>query len=203
MRALLKRAGGGTLLHHLLRRGTTISPPSSRRRCDPSYRPRLLAEALSALNSWSTSSARLRRPPCPALPGDLRVGDETRPGCDLRGCARDPVQRRVWRHGRRKNRLLPAKVIEHPRPASCSRSPSESLPDLCRPANGVSLALVIVVVAEMFIVRRTVWATASWRRSTCSRCPMYAAIFAAGALGYCLDLLFQLVERRVVHWSGR
>jgi NitT/TauT family transport system permease protein len=32
---------------------------------------------------------------------------------------------------------------------------------------------------------------------------MYAAIFAAGALGYGLNLLFLLVERRFVHWSGK
>ena len=32
---------------------------------------------------------------------------------------------------------------------------------------------------------------------------MYAAIFAAGALGYALNLLFLLIERRFVHWAGR
>jgi hypothetical protein len=32
---------------------------------------------------------------------------------------------------------------------------------------------------------------------------MYAAIFAAGALGYTLNLLFLLIERRFVHWAGR
>jgi ABC-type nitrate/sulfonate/bicarbonate transport system permease component len=32
---------------------------------------------------------------------------------------------------------------------------------------------------------------------------MYAAIFAAGALGYGLNLLFQLIERTFVHWSGK
>jgi NitT/TauT family transport system permease protein len=32
---------------------------------------------------------------------------------------------------------------------------------------------------------------------------MYAAIFAAGALGYGLNLLFLLIERRFVHWSGK
>jgi ABC-type nitrate/sulfonate/bicarbonate transport system permease component len=31
----------------------------------------------------------------------------------------------------------------------------------------------------------------------------YAAIFAAGALGYGLNLLFLMVERRFVHWSGK
>jgi len=32
---------------------------------------------------------------------------------------------------------------------------------------------------------------------------MYAAILAAGALGYALNVLFLLAERRIVHWSGR
>jgi NitT/TauT family transport system permease protein len=32
---------------------------------------------------------------------------------------------------------------------------------------------------------------------------MYAAIFAAGALGYGLNLLFLTIERRFVHWAGR
>jgi len=32
---------------------------------------------------------------------------------------------------------------------------------------------------------------------------MYAAIFAAGALGYGLNLLFLVVERRFVHWAGK
>jgi uncharacterized Tic20 family protein len=28
-------------------------------------------------------------------------------------------------------------------------------------------------------------------------------LFAAGALGYSLDLMFLLIERRFVHWSGK
>ena len=32
---------------------------------------------------------------------------------------------------------------------------------------------------------------------------MYAAILAAGALGYALNVLFLVIERRIVHWSGR
>jgi NitT/TauT family transport system permease protein len=32
---------------------------------------------------------------------------------------------------------------------------------------------------------------------------MYAAIFAAGALGYSLNLLFLTIERRFVHWAGK
>jgi NitT/TauT family transport system permease protein len=32
---------------------------------------------------------------------------------------------------------------------------------------------------------------------------MYASILAAGVLGYVLNILFLLAERRIVHWSGR
>jgi NitT/TauT family transport system permease protein len=32
---------------------------------------------------------------------------------------------------------------------------------------------------------------------------MYAAIFAPGALCYGLNLLFLIIERRFVHWSGK
>ena len=32
---------------------------------------------------------------------------------------------------------------------------------------------------------------------------MYAAILAAGALGYALNVLFLIAERKIVHWSGR
>ncbi len=32
---------------------------------------------------------------------------------------------------------------------------------------------------------------------------MYAAIMAAGILGYALNVAFLALERRVVHWSGR
>ena len=47
-------------------------------------------------------------------------------------------------------------------------------------------------------------ATAYSRRSKLFEMPrMCAAIFAAGALGYGLNLLFLLVERRFVHWTGK
>ena len=32
---------------------------------------------------------------------------------------------------------------------------------------------------------------------------MYTAIFAAGALGYTLNLLFPVIERRFLHWAAR
>jgi sulfonate transport system permease protein len=70
--------------------------------------------------------------------------------------------------------------------------------------SGVSMALVIVVVAEMFIGsdnglgHRTIDA-----QQVLNVKSMYAAILAAGILGYLLNVLFLLLEKSVVHWSGR
>ena len=70
--------------------------------------------------------------------------------------------------------------------------------------NGISIALVIVIVAEMFIGssdglgHRLIEAQMLFNMPT-----MYAAIFAAGALGYGLNLLFLGLEARFVHWSGK
>jgi len=70
--------------------------------------------------------------------------------------------------------------------------------------NGVSLALVIIVVAEMFIGSRDGLGHSVFEAQQLFDMPrMYAAIFAAGALGYALNLLFQTVERSFVHWGGR
>jgi len=70
--------------------------------------------------------------------------------------------------------------------------------------NGVSLALVIVVVAEMFIGSQDGLGHSVFEAQQLFEMPrMYAAIFAAGALGYGLNLLFLLVERHFVHWSGK
>lgn len=70
--------------------------------------------------------------------------------------------------------------------------------------SAVSMALVIVVVAEMFIGsdnglgHRIIDAQQVLNVKT-----MYAAILAAGILGYVLNILFLLMERKIVHWSGR
>ena len=81
----------------------------------------------------------------------------------------------------------------------------EALPQiLVGMRQGVSLALVIVVVAEMFIGssdgigQQVINAQAVFESGL-----MYGAIFAAGALGYALNLLFLVLEKRFVHWSGR
>lgn len=70
--------------------------------------------------------------------------------------------------------------------------------------SAVSMALVIVIVAEMFIGsenglgHRIINA-----QQVLNVKSMYAAILAAGALGYALNVLFLVAERRIVHWSGR
>jgi len=70
--------------------------------------------------------------------------------------------------------------------------------------SAVSMALVIVIVAEMFIGsengigHRIIDAQQVLNVKT-----MYAAILAAGALGYVLNVLFLLIERRIIHWNGR
>ncbi len=69
---------------------------------------------------------------------------------------------------------------------------------------GISLALVIVVVAEMFIGstdglgQRVIVAQSLFESGL-----MYGVIFLAGALGYVLNLSFLLLEKRFVHWAGR
>lgn len=70
--------------------------------------------------------------------------------------------------------------------------------------NGVSLALVIVVVAEMFIGSVDGLGFRVFEAQQLFDMPdMYAAIFAAGALGYGLNVLFLLLEKSFVHWSGK
>lgn len=106
----------------------------------------------------------------------------------------------------RKNRLLAAKVMGASRARILFEvTLLESLPQtFVGLRNGVSLALVIVVVAEMFIGSADGLGHRVFEAQQLLQMPdMYAAIFAAGALGYCLNLLFQVAERRLVHWSGK
>ncbi|TNC08376.1 ABC transporter permease [Methylobacterium terricola] len=70
--------------------------------------------------------------------------------------------------------------------------------------NGISIALVIVIVAEMFIGSTDGLGQRIMNNQMIFDMPrMYAAIFAAGALGYALNVLSARIERRYVHWSGR
>jgi ABC-type nitrate/sulfonate/bicarbonate transport system permease component len=106
----------------------------------------------------------------------------------------------------RKTRLLAAKVMGASRLRVLTDvTLLESLPQtFVGLRNGVSLALVIVVVAEMFIGSTDGLGQRVFESQQLFAMPdMYAAIFAAGALGYGLNLLFLIVERRFVHWSGK
>jgi NitT/TauT family transport system permease protein len=106
----------------------------------------------------------------------------------------------------RKTRLLAAKVMGASRlRVLFDVMLLESLPQtFVGLRNGVSLALVIIVVAEMFIGSQDGLGHSVFEAQQLFDMPrMYAAIFAAGVLGYGLNLLFLLIERRFVHWSGK
>jgi len=106
----------------------------------------------------------------------------------------------------RKTRLLAAKVMGASRlRVLFDVMLLESLPQtFVGLRNGVSLALVIIVVAEMFIGSQDGLGHSVFEAEQLFDMPrMYAAIFAAGVLGYGLNLLFLLIERRFVHWSGK
>jgi sulfonate transport system permease protein len=106
----------------------------------------------------------------------------------------------------RKTRLLAAKVMGASRLQVLTGVVLlESMPQtFIGLRNGVSLALVIVVVAEMFIGSTDGLGHRVFEAQQLFNMPdMYAAIFAAGALGYGLNLLFLLIERYFVHWSGK
>jgi ABC-type nitrate/sulfonate/bicarbonate transport system permease component len=106
----------------------------------------------------------------------------------------------------RKTRLLAAKVMGASRLRVLTDVMLlESLPQtFVGLRNGVSLALVIIVVAEMFIGSTDGLGHRVFEAQQLFAMPdMYAAIFAAGALGYGLNLMFLAIERRFVHWSGK
>jgi ABC-type nitrate/sulfonate/bicarbonate transport system permease component len=106
----------------------------------------------------------------------------------------------------RKTRLLAAKVMGASRLQVLTGVVLlESMPQtFIGLRNGVSLALVIIVVAEMFIGSTDGLGHRVFEAQQLFNMPdMYAAIFAAGALGYGLNLLFLVVERHFVHWSGK
>jgi ABC-type nitrate/sulfonate/bicarbonate transport system permease component len=68
----------------------------------------------------------------------------------------------------------------------------------------VSTALVVIIVAEMFIGatdgmgHRIIDAQISYNLTD-----MYGSILAAGVMGFGLNLALLLIEKNVVHWSGR
>ena len=70
--------------------------------------------------------------------------------------------------------------------------------------SAVSMSLVIVIVAEMFIGSDSGLGNRIINSQQVMNVKnMYAAILSAGALGYALNVLFLIVEKKIVHWSGR
>jgi ABC-type nitrate/sulfonate/bicarbonate transport system permease component len=106
----------------------------------------------------------------------------------------------------RKTRVLAAKVMGASRPrVLVDVYLWESLPQtFIGMRNGISLSLVIIIVAEMFIGssdgigHRLIEAQMLFEMPT-----MYAAIFAAGALGYGMNWVFLTIEKTFVHWGGK
>ena len=70
--------------------------------------------------------------------------------------------------------------------------------------SAISLSLVLIVVTEMFIGttsglgRKIIDSQITYEIPT-----MYATILLAGIVGYLLNLLFLVVEKRFLHWSGK
>lgn len=70
--------------------------------------------------------------------------------------------------------------------------------------SAVSMALVIVIVAEMFIGSETgLGHRIIDAQQIFNVKEMYCSILVTGALGYGLNLLFLLGEKRLIHWSGK
>jgi ABC-type nitrate/sulfonate/bicarbonate transport system permease component len=70
--------------------------------------------------------------------------------------------------------------------------------------SGASLALVIMISAEMLIGSTDGLGLRVFEEQQRFDMPaMYAGIFTAGALGYGFNLVLQLVEKRFVHWAGK
>ncbi len=69
---------------------------------------------------------------------------------------------------------------------------------------GISIALVVIIVAEMFIGatdglgHRIIDAQISYDLTD-----MYGSILVTGAMGYGLNFLFLTIEKNLVHWSGK
>jgi ABC-type nitrate/sulfonate/bicarbonate transport system permease component len=106
----------------------------------------------------------------------------------------------------RKQRQLAAKVMGAPSYRVLTDvTIMESMPQVfVGMRSGVSIALVIVIVAEMFIGSTDGLGQRIMNAQTIFDMPdMYASIFAAGLLGYVMNLFFLLAERRFVHWGGK
>ena len=64
----------------------------------------------------------------------------------------------------------------------------------------LSLAVIMMVLAEYFSSTNGVGYVLLISKNTFQLAPMWAAILLIGLLGYLLNLLFLLAERRVLAW---
>jgi len=68
----------------------------------------------------------------------------------------------------------------------------------------LSLALIVVIVTEMFLGTTNGIGQRIFNTSITYKVPeMYASILIAGILGYSLNKLFALIELKTIHWSGK
>lgn len=70
--------------------------------------------------------------------------------------------------------------------------------------NGISISLVIVIVAEMFIgTEEGLGKRIIDAQQVLNVKDMYASILITGMVGYLLNVLFLMIEKRIIHWSGK
>ena len=68
----------------------------------------------------------------------------------------------------------------------------------------VSIALILVVVTEMFIGTTIGLGYRIYNAQLVYRTPeMYALILLTGIIGYALNQCFALIEKQLIHWGGR
>jgi NitT/TauT family transport system permease protein len=80
----------------------------------------------------------------------------------------------------------------------------ESLPQtMVGLRTGISTSLVVVVVAEMFIGSdQGLGHRIIEGEQVLQITDMYASIIVAGFIGYVLNMLFMIADKRLIHWSG-
>ena len=105
----------------------------------------------------------------------------------------------------RKSRILAAKVMGAS-PFQIFRDVLffESLPQtMVGLRTGISTSLVVVVVAEMFIGSdQGLGHRIIEGEQVLHITDMYSSIIVAGIIGYLLNMLFMLTDKRLIHWSG-
>lgn len=106
----------------------------------------------------------------------------------------------------KKTRLLAAKVMgASPWQIFRDVLMYESLPQtFIGLRNGISTALVIVVVAEMFIgADQGLGHRIIEGEQILHVTDMYASIIVAGLVGYALNMLFMIADKKIIHWNGK